>query len=323
MAKKGVSGMMINSLNFEKPVYVLIYHPWMDGFEKCFTIHLSWLRENGFKSIPLEHLLQYLKGEEVLIPERPIAITLDDGTIENYTLAYPLLKKYGFTGTVFAPTADKYIDISGKDWWKEVEGERVLKIEGHSHTHSFIFINDHVDDFYIRECQDREPIIKGLDPRPGAPLFGLGYEFVSKRFFPDRKLINRCVDYARQQGFSFFEKEHWKEELMGVVSTFKGDLGRFETEEEKGRRLDEELRLSKKMIEETFGNGKEVQFFAYPFGACHSDLFRHLKQSGYVGAFTTEPGGNKKGDHPFLIKRMTILNEDSFGGLADILKEYL
>ena len=92
---------------------------------------------------------------------------------------------------------------------------------------------------------------------------------------------------------------------------------------EKGKRIREELKMSKTIIQETIGNGKEVRFFAYPFGAYDSDLIEYLKEAGYKGAFTTEPGGNHKGDDPFLIKRMTILEENSFGGLSNILKEYL
>jgi hypothetical protein len=44
---------------------------------------------------------------------------------------------------------------------------------------------------------------------------------------------------------------------------------------------------------------------------------------GFSGTFTTDPGGNVRGDDRYLIKRMTILIEDSFGGLEKILTEYL
>jgi hypothetical protein len=183
----------------DKPIYVLLYHPWLSGFEEYFTRHLSWLREKGFETIPLEDLLDHVKGEEISIPDRPIVMTFDDGSIENYTMVYPLLKQYGFSGTVFAPTADEYTRRSGVDWWKKVEKEGVLRIEGHSHTHALIFVNDHVEDFYTGREACKEPIIKGLDPRPGSPIFGLGYELVSRRFFPDSKLIDLCVDYVRRK----------------------------------------------------------------------------------------------------------------------------
>ena len=308
---------------FIKPIYVLLYHPWLEGFEEYFIVHLSWLRENEFETISLESLLQYLKGEEVLLPKRPIAITLDDGSIEDYTVAAPLLKKYRFDGTVFAPTAPKYVKNSGKEWWKEVEEKGTLRIESHSHTHSLIFINDQIEDFYHGQTPNLEPYVKRLDRRYGAPIFGLGYELVSKRFVPEKALIDRCVAYVKNQGgMGFFSRKDWKEELFQIVSEHRGDPGEYETKKEMGKRIRKELSMSKTIIQEAVGNGKEVHFFAYPFGAFDSDLIKYLKEAGFQGAFTTEPGGNRKGDDPFLIKRMTVLEENSFGGLANILKEY-
>lgn len=315
---------MMEGLDFDKPIYVLLYHPWLEGFERYFTTHLACLKENGFESISLTTLIQYLKREEALIPDRPIIITFDDGTIENYTIAYPLLKKYGFIGTVFAPTAHEYIKTSGVEWWGKVDCEGILKIEGHSHTHSLAFISDQVEDFYTGKKQNPEPCIRGLSKRPGAPVFALGYELNSKRFIPRREFMNMCVNYVnRKGGRAFFEKGDWREELFRIVSNYGGDRGRYETEEEKKGRVKEELELSKTIIEGVVGNKKKVEFFAYPFGAYDSDLIGCLKNSGYTGAFTTHPGGNLKGDNPYLLKRMMILAEDSFGGLEGILKDYL
>lgn len=323
MAQENIEMVRVNALDFTKPIYVLLYHPWLEGFKKYFAAHLSWLRENGFESISLEDLIRYLRGEEALIPERPIAITLDDGTIENYTIAYPLLKKYGFTGTVFAPTADRYIRMSGRGWWKGVERGGILNIEGHSHSHAFIFIDGRIEDFFVRRKTKREPIIKGQDARPGAPIFRLGYELASKRFFPEKALIDQCVEFVKSQSrSSFFKKENWREKLFEIASNYKGNRGRYETCEEREERIREELVKSRVVIEETIGHGKEIRFFAYPFGAHNSELVRHLKGSGYIGAFTTEPGGNNIGDDPFLIKRMNMSGTDSFGGLSHILKEY-
>ncbi len=315
---------MIGSLSAEKPIYVLLYHPWMDGFKEYFTVHLSWLRENRFESIELEKLIDYVGGRETSVPERPIAITFDDGTIENFTIAYPLLQEFGYTGTVFAPTANKYIEMSGMDWWGEVEDRGVLKIEGHSHTHALAFVNDHVHDFFIRQKEEREPIIKGLYPMPGAPIFELGYELVLRRFLPDTNLIDLCVHQVEKQGgMAFFKKEHWREEMVDLVSNYQGYRGRYETEEEKGERIREELERPKPLIENVIGNGKKVRFFAYPFGAHDSVLIENLEHAGYRGAFTTNPGGNVRGDNPYLLKRMMILSQDSFGGIGSILAEYL
>lgn len=314
----------IKHLDFNKPVYVLLYHPWLNGFKDYFEIHLAWLRENRFESILLEDLILYVKGKDVSIPERPVVMTFDDGTIENYTVVYPLLKKYGFTGTVFAPTAEEYINQSGKEWWKGVEREGVLRVEGHSHTHSLVFINDRVEGFYTGASSEPKPPIKGMDNRLGSPLFGQGYELVSTRFIPCREFVEACVDYARKRGGElFFREEHWKNEMLQFVLEYRGDRGRYEIERERKARIEEELWVSKKIIEDEIGGGKKVCLFAYPFGAYHVDLIEPLKKLGYKCAFTTHLGGNRKGDDPFLLKRMMILSDDSFGGIESIFKEFL
>jgi hypothetical protein len=136
--------------------------------------------------------------------------------------------------------------------------------------------------------------------------------------------MDMCVDYVNGKGGgAFFEREDWKGELFRIVSNYEGDRGRYEEEGERGKRIREELELSKRIIEEVIGNGKEVQFFTYPFGAYNSNLIEYLQHSGYVGAFTTHPGGNLKGENPYLVKRMMILAKDSFEGLEKIFKEYL
>jgi peptidoglycan/xylan/chitin deacetylase (PgdA/CDA1 family) len=315
--------MTMRTSDFKKPIFVLLYHPWLEGFEDTFTAHLSWLKDRGFESLPLETLVAYVKGEEARIPNRPIVITLDDGTTENVTIAYPLLKRFGYNGVVFAPTADRYIRMSGNGWWKQVESEGVLRIEGHSHTHSLIFINDQVEDFFIRESLDRKPIIKGLEEMAGAPIFGLGYELVSRRFIPDPELIERCIDYVKSQGMGFDEHGDWRKDLMSLVSVYERPRGRYETDEERRDRIREELERSKTFIENVLGGGKEVRFLAYPFGAYDFDIVDYLAPLGYMGAFTVQPGGNYRGDNPYLLKRMNIENGASFGGLESILVEYL
>lgn len=324
MTSSTVKRVRMGGQDFHRPLYVLSYHPWLDGFQEYFSTQLTWLKDHGFETISLEALVSYLRGEEVSIPERPIAMTFDDGTIENFTIVCPLLKKFGYSGTVFALTARKYIQMSGDHWWRQVEEEGVLRIEGHSHTHAFIFINDHVDDFYSGKEIEGVPYVKGLDKKLGFPLFGLGHELVSKRFIPRRELIEVCVDYVLHQGAEdFFRGEDRREELFRFVSRYQGGKGRFETEREKERRVRRELEISRRRIEQTIGGRKEVKFFAYPYGAYDFALIQTLKKSGYVGAFTCDPGENRRGDDPFLIKRVMILKEESFGGLPHLLKGYL
>jgi len=104
---------LITLENLEARVPILIYHHIRlttenDGEEsKQFIVspeefehQLNYLKENNFKAISLADLNNYFAGSFSL-PEKPIIITFDDGLINQYTNAWPLLQKYGFTATFF------------------------------------------------------------------------------------------------------------------------------------------------------------------------------------------------------------------------------
>ncbi len=69
-----------------------------------FEIQLKYLKEAGFTSVTLHDLILHLTIGYP-IPEKPVIFTFDDGYVDNYEFAYPLLRKYGFTGTFFLITA--------------------------------------------------------------------------------------------------------------------------------------------------------------------------------------------------------------------------
>lgn len=64
---------------------------------------LTYLAENGFTSISLYDLSLAITNKKAL-PEKPIILTFDDGYLDNYENAYPLLEEFGFTATFFVIT---------------------------------------------------------------------------------------------------------------------------------------------------------------------------------------------------------------------------
>jgi len=89
---------------------VLNYHK-IDNYYHALSIppeefeeQMAYLAENGFTTITPDQLMAYLNYDKAL-PEKPILITFDDGYSDNYTNAYPIMKKYGFTATIFLVTS--------------------------------------------------------------------------------------------------------------------------------------------------------------------------------------------------------------------------
>lgn len=68
-----------------------------------FAQQMAWLASEGFSTISLDQVQSHYTGGDPA-PERPIVITFDDGYFCNYTRAFPIMRKHGFTGTIFLAT---------------------------------------------------------------------------------------------------------------------------------------------------------------------------------------------------------------------------
>lgn len=68
-----------------------------------FDWQMRYLKENGYHSVDLGAVIDHFENGKVL-PDKPVVITFDDGYKNNYLYAYPILKKYGFTATIFVAT---------------------------------------------------------------------------------------------------------------------------------------------------------------------------------------------------------------------------
>ncbi len=92
---------------------ILLYHRVTTGEEpgsdNCVSAavldsQLRWLRSHGYLSVDPGSLQTWLEDPELRPrwwPRRPVLITFDDGYRDNYENAWPVLKRHGFTATIF------------------------------------------------------------------------------------------------------------------------------------------------------------------------------------------------------------------------------
>jgi peptidoglycan/xylan/chitin deacetylase (PgdA/CDA1 family) len=122
---------------------ILCYHKFnsddnssMNVEPHVFEQQMKYLKDNGYRVISPRQLLDFLEYRRQ-IPKKSVLITMDDGYKSVYEVAWPILKKYDFTATLFVYT--DYVGISKKAiTWDEL---RVLKANGftigsHSVAHS-------------------------------------------------------------------------------------------------------------------------------------------------------------------------------------------
>ncbi len=65
-----------------------------------FQQQMQYLSDRSFQVISLKEILASIK-EKRPFPENAVAITFDDGFKSNYEVAFPILKKFGYTATIF------------------------------------------------------------------------------------------------------------------------------------------------------------------------------------------------------------------------------
>lgn len=101
-----------------------------------FERQMTYLAENGYETVSLYDLSLAISAKRDL-PEKPVIITLDDGYVDNYENALPILQKHGLRATFFVVT--QFVDEGrvGYLTWDMVKEMSAagMSIEPHSKTH--------------------------------------------------------------------------------------------------------------------------------------------------------------------------------------------
>lgn len=97
----------------------------------AFAAQMRMLADSGYHTISPDQLYAYLiKGAR--LPSKPILLSFDDTDLDQYTVAYPEMKKYGFKGMFFIMTVSL-----GKAHYMSREQVHALSEDGNtigSHT---------------------------------------------------------------------------------------------------------------------------------------------------------------------------------------------
>jgi peptidoglycan/xylan/chitin deacetylase (PgdA/CDA1 family) len=112
-----------------------------------FRQQMQWLKANDFHTISMDQFVGALKrGDE--LPSNPVLLTFDDGYIDAYTQAFPILKEYGFVGTFFVVT--DWIDQHRRGYltWDQVKEMADAGMSIHSHSRDHLDVRDRDDAWF-------------------------------------------------------------------------------------------------------------------------------------------------------------------------------
>ncbi|NLK94567.1 MAG: polysaccharide deacetylase family protein [Clostridiales bacterium] len=177
-------------------VPILYYHS-VDPSEKNEVIispvklkeQLTLIKDLGYTTLTISDFANYiLKGEE--IPKKSILITFDDGYMDNYTNAFPILKELNMKATIFLITSgidDGY--YLSTDQIKEMQD---YGIDFESHTVNHKHLNTLTYNEQLNELKNsKEKLEKLLNKK----IYSVAYPFGDYN--------NDTIKAAKEAGYSF------------------------------------------------------------------------------------------------------------------------
>lgn len=102
-----------------------------------FEAQVKWLKDNGFTIVPLNSVVEYLKGSRVSLPAKPVVITADDGWESVYHYMLPIVKKYHIPVTLFIYPETISEGKHALTWnqLKDLQQTGLFDIQGHTYSH--------------------------------------------------------------------------------------------------------------------------------------------------------------------------------------------
>jgi peptidoglycan/xylan/chitin deacetylase (PgdA/CDA1 family) len=202
--------------------YVVLSLPLLDDMEiwtqteNAFEKQMAYLHDNGYNTVTLEQIAEWRAGR-LRLPENPVAITFDDGDRSIYTYGLPILKKYGFTATVFVVTdkVNKIWDgIEGLSWaeLRKMKDSGVFTIESHTSDLHYKVRDDDADWPVFIAASRGNYRLKQQDWRVAlSDDFKASREMIKRELGTDSRFIawpygssNEVVnDVAYEAGFSY------------------------------------------------------------------------------------------------------------------------
>lgn len=107
----GINKVQKTDAKVQSKLVILMYHGFTDGGkESDYVIDVKrleedilYLKENGFEFIDTSDLISF-REKKISLPEKCVMITFDDGYLNNYTYAFPIIKKHNVK-VVISPIA--------------------------------------------------------------------------------------------------------------------------------------------------------------------------------------------------------------------------
>ncbi len=240
------------------------------------------------------------------LPQRSLAVTFDDGYLDNYEFAKDILEKNNIPATFFVPV--NQIEEGLPYWWDKL----------------YFYIIEYRKDFYrwvVNLRKNRKIFFKLEDE-----LFYKNKNIYARSIVRELNLLdngkrNFFLDEMEKEFGDYLGKRlvmNWNEiaDLSDRgFSIGSHTLSHVPLEDVDLKIAEKEIFESKRILENKIN--KNVNGFCYPRGSWNRDISNIVNKSGYLYAVTTEFGSNDaKSSYYYGLKRR---NMSDYSGIRSFL----
>lgn len=225
----------------------------LDYFEDL----LKYLNQEKFKFLTMDEYMD--KRSDKNFKDKAVCLNFDDGCLDNYVYAFPLLEKYNAKATIFVnpdfvpdkpalrPTLKEVwsgkcrmeeLEELGFCSWDEMrymESSGCVDIQSHTLTHTKHYYNDRIKDFhhpksnYLYPIGNRFPEMKPdyitdstfkTKLAYGTPFFEEKSSVLVKRVWINPEFEEACVNELKDQDWLNYNKQHCIQRVEGIYQQF-------------------------------------------------------------------------------------------------------
>lgn len=151
-----------------------------------FKEQMKLLADSGYHTVLPDQVYDYLtKGTP--LPSKPVMLTFDDGDVDQYNIAYPEMKKYGFKGVFFVMTVSL-----GRSIYMKQEHVKELSDDGHiiaCHTWNHENVRKFKEGDWDKQIAQSSKQLEGITGKP-VRYFAYPFGAWNKAAIPELKKQN-------------------------------------------------------------------------------------------------------------------------------------
>jgi hypothetical protein len=322
------------------PIPVVYYHSigavnpqWKRNFLTLrlpfFEDQLKYYKRN-FSLLTLKEYYNIKTGNQER-PKSPLVITIDDGYLDNWIWAFPLIKKYEIPVTIFVspemvdprniirPNIEDYksgkvvykdLKKVGHLSWQEMrlmEAYGLIDIQSHTMSHTKYFISDKIMDFHNPKADSLYPIGNRYpEEKPfhmanpnfekllpyGFPFFEEASSVIAKKVEINPEFTRECVAALATYNFDQYKFDEALQKVTPIYQEYIKNNTLIIAVENKKQQLD---RIKYEIVESKNIIEKElnkkVEFLCWPHGDNDPAAHELAIGSGYLATTT---GSNEK-----------------------------